>query len=343
MRPDEHGGELAGPDVRLDFSVNLNPAGMPPAVKDAIVARVNELSGYPDPHCRELRQALARYHGIDPEHIICGNGATDLIYRACAAIRPRLVLTAAPTFTEYERSARACGAAVSQHRLDAASGFALDSGFLEAITPAVELVFCCQPNNPTGRLIAAELLDRLVARTRAVGATLVVDECFLPFTEAPTLIPRAVTQSHVVVLRALTKTHALAGLRLGYAIADPALCAVMSAAGPRWNVSSIAQLAGLAALSDGDWDACTRLVVAEERDWVSGALTKLGLSVLPSAANFILFQARIDLLQPLLDRGIAIRSCANFPGLDATWWRIGLKTRAENQLLIDALTEVLNG
>ncbi|MDR1450591.1 MAG: threonine-phosphate decarboxylase CobD [Propionibacteriaceae bacterium] len=341
---DEHGGETAAHrGIRLDFSISLNPLGLPAAVKEAVAGCADALAAYPDPACRELRRVLARRCRVSPEQILCGNGATDLLYRLCAAVKPGRVLTVAPAFSEYERSARLGGAEVSRHRLNPAAGFAVGDDFAAAITPDVDMVFCCQPNNPTGRLVAPATLARIVERARLAKATLVLDECFLPFAEAPSLIPTAAAEPHVIVLRAFTKSHSLAGLRLGYAVGDPALLAAMAACGPRWNVSVIAQLAGLAALADSAWEERSRRFVARERAWLSAELACLGLSVIPSDANFILFQSAASLFQPLLSYGILIRSCANFPGLDATWQRVGVKTRADNQTLIDALAEVLHG
>ena len=339
---DEHGGDLAAhPGVRLDFSVNVNPLGVPAPVVEAISAGLGGIQHYPDPRCRALRRALAVYHGVSPRQIVCGNGAADLIYRVVAATRPRRVLTFAPTFSEYERSARSCGAEVVRHQL-AAPLFDVTAAALDAITGGTDLVFCCQPNNPTGRLIDPGLLIDLIEATRKVGARLVVDECFLPFTQAASLIPGL--PPHVVVIRAFTKTHGLAGLRLGYAVCgSEALARALAETGPSWNVSSLAQTAGLAALKLPDWDEQTRAVTDRERGWLAGELTALGLAVVPSQANFLLFRSPVDLFAPLLARGVLIRSGANFAGLDGSWFRVGLHQHADNAVLVAMLTEVLNG
>jgi threonine-phosphate decarboxylase len=345
MRPDDHGGDLAAhPGIHLDFSVNLNPLGIPRGVKAAIAATLDTAADYPDPQCRALRRALAAYHQVAAELIVCGNGASDLIYRICETLRPRRILTVAPTFSEYERSARLQGALVSRHRLDAHEFFDVGPDFLDSLVPGVDLVFCCQPNNPTGRLIDPPLLARIVERAGEIGAVIVVDECFLPFTDAPSLIPATGHQPHLIVLRALTKTYALAGLRLGYAVTgDPTLTAALAAHGSRWNVSTIAQTAGLAALSTPGWTAATRLVVERERSWVSAQLVSLGLDVIPSHANFLLFRCLVDLFPPLTERGLLIRPCGNFAQLDGTYWRIGLKGRPDNEALVEALTEAVEG
>jgi len=345
IQPDEHGGDTAShPGVRLDFSINVNPLGVPDEVTQALTSGPGfhqALTSYPDPQCRELRGTLARIHGVGTAQILCGNGASDLIYRVLDACRPRRVLVMAPTFTEYERAARVCGAEVLHHRLDPPF-FDLTETVLDAVTEDIDMVFCCQPNNPTGRLVDPDLLSRLIGRTRDTHTMLVIDECFLPFTETPSSI--GCPDPHILVLRAFTKTHGLAGLRLGYAVCpDESLIASMADHGPRWNVSTIAQIAGIVALTDKDWEDNTRTFVRRERDWLTEALTRLGLSVVLSHANFLLIKSDIDLFYPLLERGILVRSCANFVGLDRTYFRIGIKQHADNVQLIAALEEVLHG
>ncbi len=339
-RLDEHGGDtVAHPGVRLDFSISVNPLGTPPEVRQAITSHLDDIAAYPDPQCRALRDALGQAHRVAPTRIVCGNGASDVIHRVTAALRPRRVLVASPTFSEYERSARVCGAEVLHHRL-AAPDFDATDALLYAVSGDVDMVFCCQPNNPTGRLVDPGLLSRLVERTREVGAVLVVDECFLPFTEAPSSIPGLAP--HVVVVRAFTKTHGLAGLRLGYAVCgDEATATAMTEQGARWNVSSLAQAAGIAALACEGWDERTRAVVRDERDYLTTSLTELGLQVVPSQANFLLLRSDADLFGPLLAHGVLIRSCANFSGLDASYGRVGLKSHADNIQLVDALRKVL--
>ena len=341
---DQHGGDLsAHPGIQLDFSVNLNPLGMPDAVRAALVAAAGSPPAYPDPYCRALRQGLADYHGIPAERIVCGNGASDLIYRLCDSLRPRRVLTLAPTFSEYERCARLCGAQVSRHRLDPRHDFDPDNSFPDRIDSSVDLVVCCQPNNPSGRLTDPAVVRHLLERTDQTGTILLVDECFLPFTHAPSLIAATGDHPQLVVLRALTKTHALAGVRLGYAVSgDPTLAGALAEQGPRWNVSGPAQAAGLAAVAVPGWDEATLRTVDRERGWLSAQLRDLGLAVVESQANFLLFRATAGLFIPLCEHGILIRSCANFAGLDDSYWRVGLRCHDDNARLVSILREVVH-
>jgi len=341
-----HGGELYSQAVELDFSVNVNPLGAPETVRRAVERSAALLGRYPDPRCRELRAALARFEDVPQTHILCGNGAAELIFSYCAAARPKKALIPEPTFSEYEAALEAVGCAVRRFPLDAEKDFALTEGFLEELARTdADLVVLCNPNNPTGRLIPPALLDEILEVCGARGIRLFVDECFLDLAEgARSLKGRLADCPNLFLLKAFTKSFAMAGLRLGYGLcADGALLSAMSRTVQPWNVSLPAQLAGTAALEDPDFLPRARRVIAEQRPALARGLSALGLRVVPSDANFLLFWADRELKQPLLDRGILIRDCSNFPGLGAGWYRPAVKLPQENARLLAALKEVLYG
>jgi threonine-phosphate decarboxylase len=346
---DVHGGDIyAHGGVRLDFSVSTNPRGLPEFVRAALLAGIDACARYPDPRCRALRAALARYEGAPPEWILCGNGATDLIHRLCHTVRPRAALVCAPSFSEYERALRQCGCRVERHVLRREEGFALTAAIEEKLLPGLEMLFICQPNNPTGGLVEAALLERIVRRAAGNGTRVVVDECFLEFTSAGSAVAWLDDAPGLVVLKALTKTYALAGLRLGYLLSsDAGLLAALAAAAPYWNVSTLAQIAGAAALSCPrsceTWLDESRRLLAEERAFLGGALRALGIEVFPGEASFLLLRCDVPLFEPLLRRGVLIRACANFAGLDASFYRVGVRTRPENAALLRAIGEALDG
>jgi threonine-phosphate decarboxylase len=324
----------------LDFSVNTNPLGMPGAVRDAIRDHVDDYARYPDALCGELRAALARHEGVSEEAICCGNGAADLIFRLCLALRPRHTLITAPAFSEYERAALLAGSRVSRHVLRAENDFTLEPAFLDDISGGVDLVMLCNPNNPTGRLVESALLTAILERCRETGARLVVDECFLPFTHAPSLAGNAAP--HLAVLKALTKTYSLAGIRLGYLIAgDSSLAAKIMDTGQAWSVSAVAQYAGCAALKIPAWVDEARRLIEAERPRIMAELRAFGCTAVNSDANFILFRCETPLLLPLIERGILIRTCDSFHGLDGGWYRAGIKRRDENDRLLAALRAIL--
>ena len=351
MLPYTHGGDVLTAQARyggpvLDCSANLNPLGMPPQVGEAAARAAANAAPYPDPLCRELRAAIAAHDGVAPGQVLCGGGAAELIFRLAFALRPRRALVTAPTFSEYEGALSAAGCAVTCHLLRRERNFDVDEGLLEAIGPDTELVFLCTPNNPTGRLIDQGLLLRIAEKCRGLGAVLAVDECFLPLAcGGPGLAPWLVEYPNLLLLRAFTKSYAMAGLRLGYALcADTALLERMSAGGPPWSVSTPAQAAGLAALTQcPHWPEKARAFLEGERPALAEGLSALGLDVVPGQANYLLFRAAgtADLKESMLTQGVLIRSCANYHGLGEDWYRVCVGPTEQNRRLLAALSEVL--
>lgn len=346
-----HGGDVNGYRLAfgrepLDFSASLNPFGMPKGVREAARQAVDDAVPYPDPFCRELTAALAKRLGVAPERIFFGNGAAEVIFRLVQARRPRVALVPAPSFAEYEQALSSCGCRVDFHPMMRENGFRLDDSVVERITPDVDMLFLCQPNNPTGLLIDASLLKRIVQRCAASGTLLVMDECFLPFVDEGSvlsLLPAATRSEPVVVLGSFTKMYAMAGLRLGYAVCgDTALVRDMHRAGAPWSVSTIAQAAGVAALAEGDYEHRSLALIREERSFLRRELSALGLDVFDSAANYLFFSSpRGDLAEALLPQGVMLRDCGNFRGLMPGYYRAAARLRGENIRLLEALSCVL--
>ena len=341
----EHGGDIyTNAEICLDFSINVNPLGMPESAKQALFAATDAMERYPDPQCRALRRALAEKHGVAPDMILCGNGAADMIFRVCACLKPKKALTLAPTFSEYERPVKLFGGEMAEYHLKEADGFALTDAILEALAPDVELFVLCNPNNPTGRLAPFDLLRRIVAACAKNGTYLMVDECFLAFTDGPSMISLLKEFPNLLILNAFTKLYALAGLRLGYLLcADAALLSRVAVFGAQWSVSVAAQAAGIGALEEPAWEERTRSLIKVERAYMRESLAALGLTIFPADANFLLITSPVPLYEPLKKRGFLVRNCANFTGLDERFIRIGLKMREQNEALLRAIEEVLRG
>ena len=345
-----HGGDWAGYRARfghdaLDFSANVSPLGLPQGVADAIVAALPTADRYPDPLCRELRTALSRAEQLPEPWILCGNGAADLIYRLVWAAKPRRALVTAPTFAEYAAALESVGCEVKRKTLHEADDFAVTEAFVQAVNQSIDLVFLCQPNNPTGQITPPELVQRLVRRCADCGAVLVVDECFLDFLQqrdALTAKPLLQTAPNLVILKAFTKLYAMAGVRLGYALcSNTALLAKMQAAGQPWGVSSLAQAAGAAALRETAYADAVRALIADQRPKLAAGLRALGLQVIEGSANYLLFRAPETLGAALQQRGVCLRSCGNYPGLSAGWYRTAVRTAPENEQLLQTMREVL--
>ena len=344
-----HGGDWAGYRAEfgrdaLDFSANVSPLGLPEGVAQAIVSALPHADRYPDPLCRELRAKLARHEQVPAEAILCGNGAADLIFRLALARKPRKALLPAPTFAEYATALETVGCTVERHFLQPTDDFAVTERFCDAITEETDMVFLCQPNNPTGQLTGPELVERILRRCEACGALLVVDECFLDFLpDADVFSAKHLLNSrNLLLLKAFTKLYGMAGVRLGYCLCgDSSLLERMQTAGQPWAVSSLAQAAGLAALEETGYVARVRTLIAEQRPILIRGLRALGFRVLDGKANYLLFQASETLGEALRQKGVVLRSCANYPGLDASWYRTAVRTAPENQQLLQILQEVL--
>ncbi|HHV41994.1 MAG TPA: aminotransferase class I/II-fold pyridoxal phosphate-dependent enzyme [Clostridiaceae bacterium] len=339
----QHGGDIYGiTGIRKDFSINLNPLGMPAAVQQAICDNVSHYDVYPDPYCRELATKLAARWGFDLSWLCFGNGAADLIFRLFFALKPRRMLTLAPTFSEYEEAAKLVDCDISYYYLSADKDFVLAEDILTLITKDLDLVFICNPNNPTGLLAQAELMTKLVKRCADCGVVLAVDECFMPFTTGRSLRDQLLSFDNLIIFRAFTKIYSMAGLRLGYIMcSNEKLVHSLRRIAQPWAVSTVAQVAALAALDVPDWIKDTVRLVATERERVASGLERLGLKVFRGEANYILFCSQFPLDVLLRERGILIRSCANFVGLDQSYYRIGIKTREENSYLLRQLESVL--
>ena len=244
-----HGGDVYGAAVTLDFSSNVHPLGTPPGVVEAIRAAAAQVRQYPDPYCRALTAAIAAHEGVPQPYVLCGGGAAELIYAYCDALRPRLAAEFAPTFSEYRTAAAHFGAQLAQHPLRAPD-FLPDEGLLALLKERKpDVLFLCTPNNPTGVTLPRGLLEAALRICRAQGTRVLLDECFLDFTDVASAKDLLEAYPNLLILKAFTKNYALAGVRAGYCLtADRQLLEKMSACSQPWNVSVPAQAAALAAL-----------------------------------------------------------------------------------------------
>ena len=339
-----HGGDRYSRPIRLDFSVNTNPYGPLPEVVEAALGSRGELDHYPDPYCRELVRAIAHKEQLPEEYILCGNGAAELIDLYVRALRPRTALEAAPTFSEYRRSLTAAGCEVRDVVLTRESGFVWEESVLDRLDKEQpDLLVICNPNNPTGRLISPSLLDRILARCDERGIAVLIDECFIDLADQrESRTTNLARYPGLMILNAFTKSHSLAGLRLGYCMtADSHLLARMSRLSQPWNVSVPAQRAGAVAASRSDFLIESRAKIYEQRAALSAGLEELGLEVLPSEVNFLLVRGPMGLDAELEREGILIRNCANYHGLSNGWYRIAVRPEEENKVLLNTLSAIL--
>ena len=278
----------------LDYSANINPLGMPRGVKEALIESIDSWANYPDPLCRKLKYDLAENEKVDNEYIILGNGAADIIFRLVYALKPKKAIVLAPTFSEYEEALTSVECKVQYHYLKEEDGFLLRDDFIECISDEIDMVFICNPNNPTGELVSIELLEKILKRCREKDVMLVMDECFNDFIEEPeryTMKNYLKENKNLFILKAFTKIYAMAGLRLGYGLSsDERLLKKMTSVSQPWAVSIPAQIAGVQALKEKEYLKKTEELIRKESNYLKEALRKLNMKIYGSKANYIFFK-----------------------------------------------------
>lgn len=344
-----HGGDIESFKEKygiypLDFSAGISPLGMPENVEKAIIEGIKGISIYPDDEQRSLRKAIGEFEGIGDDMVICGCGAVSIIYSLVHALWPRSALIPVPGFGEYEKALKAYGCHIEYHLLKESENFALGDDILDKIDENIDMVFICQPNNPTGKLVERNLLKKILEKCERAHALLVVDECFIDFLEdSEELSAKELTSSkNIFIIKAFTKVFAMAGVRLGYGISvDKQLLCRMKSVTPAWTVSGVAELAGIQATKEKEYIQSLKELIKREKGLVLEEFRKLGIKVIGHDANYIFFKSAVDLRERLGEKGILIRGCESFRNLDKGYFRIGIRKREDNKIFIDALREVL--
>ncbi|MBI4353964.1 MAG: threonine-phosphate decarboxylase [Candidatus Omnitrophica bacterium] len=356
-----HGGATP---AMLDFGVDVNPFGPPESVRTTVMAHLEAIQRYPDPQARALREALATCHGLSAESILPGNGSAELIALIVQALRPTrgersrtmTALVIAPTFTEYEWALEQAGASIQYAMTQEADRFRWPESLDGWMPPLddTDVVFLCNPNNPTGVTMPRDRVLELAARCEAHQTTLVVDEAFVEWTEAPgqiSLVSSVPEYPHLVVLRSLTKIFAIPGIRLGYAAASPGLAETLRAHQSAWPLNTFALAVGEQLLKETVYVTRSRRLVRDAVQELLESLRRLpGLHPFPTSTNFILCKltgpnlTSTQLCAQLAQQGIAVRNCDDFTGLEpGRFIRLGARRPEENALLLAALHEQTKG
>lgn len=339
-----HGGNIYEEPITLDYSANCNPLGTPAGVLNSIQKATSSIYNYPDPYCSELIYAISEFENIPREYILCGSGAAELIYSFCRALNPRVALELAPTFLEYSLALDSVSCKILRYKLKQENDFRLDNNFLSYILDTnPDVIFLCNPNNPTGALINGKLLQDIIKLCIKENIYIFIDECFLNLADKSISVKSFLTKTpNLFILKAFTKDYGMAGIRLGYCLcSNEKLLFKMSNAVQPWNVSIPAQIAGIAALKEEDFLKKAKALIKEERPWLTKELTALGFWICPTNANYILFKGKAGLDISLRREGIAIRSCDNYHGLGIGWYRIAVKLHNENKVLISTIKRIL--
>ena len=349
----------------IDFSASINPLGISDNVKDVIKNDLDSLIHYPDPDTTLLRQFLAEHHGIASNSILCGNGSTELIYLLPRALKPEKVLITSPTFSEYEKACRLSHASrVTRYRLPPKDNFRIKPDeFIAAMremssdnsgnplnsspvtrhaSRSLNMAFLCNPNNPTGRVLKKKEVLEVAEAARELKCVLIIDEAFIDFIPGHSAIKEVAGNPYLIVLRSMTKFHALTGLRIGYAVISERLTGKVLKFKEPWTVNSLAQKAALAALGDTDYNDRTMHLMKEEKVFLEYVFKDIGVSFIPSDTNYYLLKIKEarKVHNQLMEKGIMVRDCSNFRGLDDSYIRVAVKSRIDNKRLLKEMASL---
>lgn len=326
-----HGGDIYRNHVTMDFSVNINPLGIPTGVQEALHRSVAMCESYPDITAQKLREEMAKMLNVPEEYFIFGNGASEIFMAIVHAVCPKKTVIPVPSFYGYEYAA------------NAANGEIIFTEDWEDIDEDADVVFLANPNNPTGVLRDKKEIWKLLEACKASHTLVVLDECFIEFCDpSDSMLSELEQYPNLILVRAFTKIFAIPGVRLGYLMcSNQELNAQIRRHLPEWNLSAFAEMAGVACTKEQDFVRQTRKVVEQERAYLTTALQNFGFHVQEGRGNFILFYTENPMYELLLARGILIRDCSNFRGLRKGYYRIAVKNRQENERLLKEIGEII--
>ena len=334
------------------FSANVNPLGISPLLRKALADHIDAISTYPDREYTSLRRCLSAYTGASPDHIIVGNGSTELISLFIQITHPKKALILGPTYSEYEREISLCGGTTVYYPLREEADFALDvHDFTERLDQTLDLVVICNPNNPTSSCIRASEMAQILAACRQYGLYVMVDETYVEFAEhvdEVTSIPLAASYDNLIVLRGTSKFFAAPGLRLGYAVTGNGelLTEIRTKKNP-WTINSLAAIAGEIMFRDTDYINETRALISRERKRMADALSSIpgapAYKPYPAHANFVLVRILKEdltsgfLFDTAIREKMMIRDCSTFPYLSEKYIRFCVMSPEMNDKLLDCL------
>jgi threonine-phosphate decarboxylase len=341
-------------NVKIDFSSNINPLGISRQVLKEIRKNIKQISHiYPDSNCNLLKKNIADYieHGIDNNWISVGNGATELIHNFAKAVSLKNSIIIYPTFCEYELASKRCGMKIDYIPLSKKLKIQANLIIEKSKINPNSLIFICNPNNPTGQ-VNTELIEKIVSCIDSSKTILLLDESFIEFLddiERKSLISKIKEYKNLAILRSMTKSYGLAGLRLGYLIAHPHLIQKLKSFQIPWSVNGIAQIAGIAALKDQVHISRTKKIIQKERNYMYKTLNKkeCNIHALRSDVNFFLIKLKninsISYQKILLNiHGILVRDCSSFTGMSTDFIRVAVRTHRDNVTLIKAIYDINN-
>lgn len=335
------------------FSANVNPLGVSPKLRKTLADKIDAITSYPDREYISLRKCIGNYVNADYNHIIVGNGSTELISLFIQIKHPKKAIMVGPTYSEYEREVALGGGSSLYYRLDEENDFKLDIKSLDfELNQDVDLLVICNPNNPTSSAITRDDMRKILDICKQRDIFVMVDETYVEFAEDMeqiTSIPLTKYYNNILILRGISKFFAAPGLRLGYAICgnDDLLKEINKRKNP-WTINSLAVIAGEIMFSDHEYINLTKELISTERTRICTILQNCNyVKVFPPTANFVLVKilkknvTAMNLFEDAIKKGLMIRDCSSFPFLDNKYIRFCFMSPEKNDELLKVLLESL--
>lgn len=334
----------------ISFSANVNPLGISDELRRSLASHIDVITSYPDREYTSLRECIAEYAHTDASHILVGNGSTELISLFIRIRQPKNALIFAPTYSEYEREIRLCGGSASYYALREEDNFVLDvSDFLARLTPDIDLLVLCNPNNPTSSAVTAAQMKRILEVCAEYDILVTVDETYVEFADSAeeiTSVPLVKEFQNLIVLRGTSKFFAAPGLRLGYAVtSNEDLKTAFSSLQNPWSVHSLAVAAGEIMFRDTAYQKKTHDLISSERKRILNLLNEsASYHAYPAYANFVLVKILSNnitsqgLFERAIKEGLMIRDCSSFPLLGEKYIRFCFMKPEDNDKLLNCLS-----
>ena len=357
----QHGGDLDAIQNKyhipkneiVDFSGNINPLGFPDSVKQRLAKNLDIICVYPDKNYAALRKAISNYTGAEAEHIVVGNGSTELISTFIKIAQAKQTLIVAPAYSEYEREVTLCGSEYRYFALEEKEQFCLNvSKLIAALTSDIGLLVLCNPNNPTGTIVTKIQLEQILQHCKQNNISVMIDETYMEFCdnlEECCAIPLAKKFDNLFVIRGVSKFFAAPGMRLGYGISSNNMfLETLKKNQDPWSVNSVAAFAGELLFSDKEFIQKTKTLISTERKRCIEQLKQFqNMKVYHSSSNFILMKLKTNeinshqIFEKLIQKKLLVRDASSFAFLDDTFLRFCIRMPEHNTALLEQLRELI--
>lgn len=327
------------PESVIDFSENVNFAGLPLGIKGQWASLLSLIEKYPHPLGEPFLSAISAHHSIEKKHVFISNGAAEIFSLLASIWAKQRVIIVHPTFSEYEATLTEQQVELIHLQAVTIENWTLPMQKIRTQMSKAQAIYLCTPNNPTGVLPPKEQIEEIIRLSDRYRCYVVLDEAFIDWIgEEHSFIQYVQKHPYLIISRSMTKMYSLAGIRLGYAVASVEIIERLQALASHWNVNALAAELGVQCLQQQEYRNTTVLHAKQQRQKFEKVLHRLGCKTTNSLTNYICFQLprpekSRDFYLDMLLRGIVIRHTENYRGLDGQWFRIGMKTSEKMQRL----------